>query len=107
MKSRKLKCFICYREGHFKKDCLERKKKESNKQVDLGEADLVSDGYKSVEVLTISSQDTIAEGSYTLVSRSTYVPIDLGFRILTKLMEVRFYWEITMNVQWLVYEQLS
>ena len=52
---------MCHKQGHFNKDCLERKKKENNKQVYLGEADLVSNGYDSAEVLTISSQDAAEE----------------------------------------------
>ena len=47
--------------GDFKKDFPERKKKENNKQVASGEADLVLNGYEKAEVFTISSQDAAKE----------------------------------------------
>lgn len=54
----RLKCYICHKEGHFKRDCLERKYKQPDKYAEKGEASVVSDGYESAEVLVVSCQQS-------------------------------------------------
>ena len=46
------KCFFCQKEGHFKKDCLERKRKLSEKSSEKVDVSMVSDGYDSEENIT-------------------------------------------------------
>ncbi|KAK3038197.1 hypothetical protein RJ639_030304 [Escallonia herrerae] len=57
-KARKLKCYYCHNEGHYRKDCPERKGKKKNNSKTDG-AGVVEDNSDGVDVLsvTISSSD--------------------------------------------------
>ncbi|KAK3009127.1 hypothetical protein RJ639_013702 [Escallonia herrerae] len=57
-KARKLKCYYCHSEGHYRKGCPERKgkKRDNSKTADAGVVEDNSDGVDVVSV-TISSSD--------------------------------------------------
>ena len=48
------KCFTCHKEGYFRRDCLERKKNQSERPKETGDVVVIMDGYNFTEVLTIS-----------------------------------------------------
>lgn len=47
-KNKRLKCFQCHKEGHFKRDYREKKPKKKEKNIDT--ANMEGDGYQSVGV---------------------------------------------------------
>ena len=53
-------CFICGSEDHIKKECPEYKKKKKSREQknQSGDADVVSEGYESVEVMCVSVEKT-------------------------------------------------
>ena len=53
-KNTKYKWFTCHKEGHFQRDYPKRKKNQSEKPKEIGDAVVVMDGYDSTEVLIIS-----------------------------------------------------
>ncbi|KAK3013712.1 hypothetical protein RJ639_009803 [Escallonia herrerae] len=73
-KARKLKCYHCHKEGHYRKDCPEckGKKKDNSKTGDAGVVEDNSDG-DDVLLITISSSDRwhIPELSKNLISLGT------------------------------------
>ncbi|KAH9744865.1 hypothetical protein KPL70_003863 [Citrus sinensis] len=59
-KKKKRKCFYCRKEGHYIRDCFEKKKKESQEK--SGDAAVASDdgsdGYQSADLLVASNSNT-------------------------------------------------
>ncbi|KAJ9697688.1 hypothetical protein PVL29_007014 [Vitis rotundifolia] len=66
----KRKCYHCQKEGHFKRDCPERKSKKNKASKEEGNATMVLDGYDFVEVLTITTKNM--EKEWVLDSRCTF-----------------------------------
>lgn len=54
---RNLKCFICHREGHLKRDFPDRNHRQPEKGKANEKNSLTSDGYDSAEVLMVSCKD--------------------------------------------------
>lgn len=58
--SNKLRCYKC-KEGDFKRDCPERKKKDPEKQGEKGDTSVASYGYYSYDILVVSNGDSRQE----------------------------------------------
>ncbi|KAH9652997.1 hypothetical protein KPL70_027263 [Citrus sinensis] len=71
-KNKTLKCFQCHKEGHFKRDCPERKNKQYKEQRSQnGDASVVEEeGYESAGVLIASDEDH--EGKWVLDSGCSF-----------------------------------
>ncbi|KAL3623657.1 hypothetical protein CASFOL_032473 [Castilleja foliolosa] len=48
------KCWHCKKEGHIRKFCPDRKKYNSDRKSEFGDASVASEGYDSADVLTVS-----------------------------------------------------
>ena len=71
-KNKTLKCFQCHKEGHFKRDCLERKNKQYKEQKSQNSdaAIVEEEGYESTGVLIASDVDQ--EGKWVLDSGCSF-----------------------------------
>ncbi|CAM8971845.1 unnamed protein product [Rhodiola kirilowii] len=50
---KKLKCYFCHKEGHFRRDFPDRKKQAGGKKQEEGDAAVVDDGYDSADLLVV------------------------------------------------------
>ncbi|XP_073122036.1 heat shock cognate 70 kDa protein-like [Henckelia pumila] len=48
--------FLFHKEGHLKRNCPERNKKQGEKESGLGDAAVVEDGYKSADILLVTTE---------------------------------------------------
>ena len=67
-KKKKRKCFYCRKEWHYIRDCLKKKKKESQEK--LGDAAVASDGYHNADLLMASNSNT--KGQWVIDSRCSF-----------------------------------
>ncbi|KAL5580785.1 hypothetical protein UlMin_013227 [Ulmus minor] len=63
------KCYECHKDGHFRCDCPERKKKAQKNQ-EYGDAAVVLEGYKSADVLAVRTKES--RGEWILDSGCTF-----------------------------------
>ena len=95
------KCFLCHKEGHFKKHGLLNKSKEalsSKNAVKTSEANVIDGWYDSIEVLIVSHRDI--QDAWIMDSRYTYyMTLNSDFLInFQKNDRGKSYWVIKVPV---------
>lgn len=92
-KSKRLKCFNCHMEWHFKRDCPDKKFNRLGKQNNDRNASIVLDGYESVDVLNI----------YDINSKREWI-IDYGCTFRMCLVKIWFKNFIELNGEYIILE---
>lgn len=82
--------FHCHKEVHFKRDCLERKKRSYDKPMNSSNLAVALENVDSAEVLAITQEDSSKEWILMAV-HSTRVPIKAHSNLLKLLMVVWCY----------------
>lgn len=105
-RGRGIECWYCKKTGHMRRDCLQRKKEQSqNKEQGKNNGSQkpdtanLSDGYDSADVLTISSTDN--KNQWILDSGCSFhmTPRKDWLLVSRKLMPARFLWAIICLVK--------
>ncbi|KAG8362995.1 hypothetical protein BUALT_BualtUnG0016000 [Buddleja alternifolia] len=69
-RSRKIECYHCHKEGHIRRLCPDRLKKNAEKNKEQADVAVASDGYESADVLTVSNNNS--ENEWILDSGCTF-----------------------------------
>lgn len=64
-------CYYCHKEGHYIKECLERRKKNNGKGKEKDDIAVLADGYENAEELSVSNEIAAMSGFLILDVHST------------------------------------
>ncbi|KAG8367168.1 hypothetical protein BUALT_Bualt16G0044500 [Buddleja alternifolia] len=84
-RSRKIECYHCHKEGHIRRLCPDRLKKNAEKNKEQVDIAVASDGYESADVLTVSNNNSENEWILNLGCTFHMTPNRGWFDEFTKL----------------------